>query len=124
MSFMSQQYNKALFTLAYLVSLQLRKYMEMFSSITKMKVEDLKDPDIMKSKQEQIQVSLDKFKKHFTKNLDQLNEKEVHKKVSPKFTVCFIDLASYLGISLKPIVESTEGKEKLKEDIDYKDFQM
>ena len=70
MSFMSQQYNKALFTLSYLVSLQLRKYMEMFNSITKMKVEDLQDPDIMRSKQEQIQASLDKFKKHFTKNLD------------------------------------------------------
>ena len=44
--------------------------MEMFNSITKMKVEDLQDPDIMRSKQEQIQASLDKFKKHFTKNLD------------------------------------------------------
>jgi hypothetical protein len=76
----------------------------------------------MRSKQEQIQASLDKFKKHFTKNLDQLNEKEVHKKVSPKFTVCFMDLASYLGVSLKEIVESTEKGDKLKDEIDFKDF--
>ena len=46
-SFMSQEYNKALFTLSYLVSLQLRKYMELFNSLTKMNVEDLKDSDIM-----------------------------------------------------------------------------
>ena len=70
--------------------------MEMFTSITKMKMEDLQDPTIMEQKQTQIQESLEKFKKHFAKNLDQLNEKEVHKKVSPKFTVCFMDLASYL----------------------------
>ena len=31
---MSQQYNKALFTLSYLVSLQLRKYMELFNQIS------------------------------------------------------------------------------------------
>lgn len=80
--------------------------MEMFTSITKMKMEDLQDPTIMQQKQEQIQQSLEKFKKHFVKNLDQLNEKEVHKKVSPKFTVCFMDLASFMNISLKPIVES------------------
>jgi len=47
MALMSQQYNKALFTLSYLISLQLRKYMEMFTSIAKMKVEDLQDPTIM-----------------------------------------------------------------------------
>ena len=47
MALMSQHYNKALFTLSYLISLQLRKYMEMFTSITKMKVEDLQDPTIM-----------------------------------------------------------------------------
>ena len=57
----------------------------------------------MQQKQEQIQKSLDKFKKHFTANLDQLNQKEVMKKVSPKFTVCFMDLASFLNISLKPL---------------------
>jgi len=50
MALMSQQYNKALFTLSYLISLQLRKYMEMFTSITKMKVEDLQDPTIMQQK--------------------------------------------------------------------------
>jgi len=49
---MSHEYNKALFTLSYLVSLQLRKYMEMFSSITKMRASDFQDPDIMKQKQE------------------------------------------------------------------------
>ena len=54
MALMSQQYNKALFTLSYLISLQLRKYMEMFTSIAKMKVEDLQDPTIMQQKQEQI----------------------------------------------------------------------
>ena len=52
---------------------------------------------------------MDKFKKHFTNNLDQLNEKEVHKNVSPKFTICFMDLASYLNISLKPILLSKAG---------------
>lgn len=50
-SFMSQQYNKALFTLSYLVSLQLRKYMEMFRSITQLKLEDLRDPEILNQKQ-------------------------------------------------------------------------
>ena len=52
MSFMSQQYNKALFTLSYLISLQLRKYMEMFNSIVSMKTEDLMDPEIMQGKQD------------------------------------------------------------------------
>jgi len=47
---MSHEYNKALFTLSYLVSLQLRKYMEMFSSIATMRAADLQDPDIMKQK--------------------------------------------------------------------------
>lgn len=52
MSFMSQQYNKALFTLSFLISLQLRKYMEMFNSIANMKIEDLMDPTVMRGKQE------------------------------------------------------------------------
>ena len=52
--YVSQQYNKALFTLSYLVSLQLRKYMELFHSITTMRPEDLNDPNIIKAKQEQI----------------------------------------------------------------------
>lgn len=30
----------------------------------------------------------------------------MHKNVSPKFTICFMDLASYLKISLKPILTS------------------
>ena len=47
--------------------------MEMFNQIAKLRLEDLQDPDIIKEKQKQIQKSLDKFKKHFTKNLDQLN---------------------------------------------------
>ena len=74
--------------------------MEMFQSITQLKLEDLQDPDILNHKQTQIQKSLDSFKKHFIKNLDQLNQKELHKQVSPKFTVCFMDLASYLHLSL------------------------
>ena len=45
--YVSQQYNKALFTLSYLVSLQLRKYMELFHSITTMRPEDLNDPNII-----------------------------------------------------------------------------
>lgn len=88
--------------------------MEMFRSITQLKLEDLRDPEILNQKQAQIQKSLDSFKKHFTKNLDQLNQKEIHKQVSPKFTVCFMDLASYLGISLKPLLEEkTEGSREV-----------
>lgn len=49
---MTQQYNKALFTLSYLVSLQLRKYMELLDSIVKMKPEDLIDSNILQHKQE------------------------------------------------------------------------
>lgn len=30
----------------------------------------------------------------------------MHKKVSPKFSICFMDLASYLKISLKPILSN------------------
>ena len=48
-----------------------------------------------------------------------MNEKEVHKKVSPKFTVCFMDLASYMGISLQPIVESAEKSKEALEEQDY-----
>ena len=33
-----------------------------------------------------------------------------------------MDLASYLGVSLKEIVESTEKNDKLKDEIDFKDF--
>ena len=46
------------------------------------------------------------------KNLDQLNQKEMHKQVSPKFTVCFVDLASYLGISLKPLLDENKEKDR------------
>ena len=35
-----------------------------------------------------------------------------------------MDLASYLNISLKPIVESAEGKEKYIDEKDFKDIQM
>lgn len=66
-----------------------------------MRASDFQDPDIMKQKQEQIQNSLNKFKKHFQINLESLNQKEVNKKVSPKFTICFMDLAAYLGIKPK-----------------------
>ena len=94
--------------------------MEMFNSIVQLKPEDLTDPNIMAGKQEQITKSLEKFKKHFGKNLDALNEKEVHKKVSPKFTVCFMDLASYMNISVQPIMESAENvKDKKKEDKEF-----
>ena len=48
---------------------------------------------------------MERFKKHFAKNLDQLNQKELNKQVSPKFTVCFMDLASYLNISLHDIID-------------------
>lgn len=48
----SQSYNKALFTLSYLVSLQLRKYMEIFNQFAKMRIQDITDIDIMKQKQE------------------------------------------------------------------------
>ena len=59
--FMSQQYNKALFTLSYLVSLQLRKYMQTLDSLTKMRREDMLDKDIWEQKQAQISKSLSKF---------------------------------------------------------------
>ena len=29
-----------------------------------------------------------------------MNDREVHKKVSPKFTICFSDLANYLGMNV------------------------
>lgn len=47
-----------------------------------------------------------KFHKHFGKNLDSLNQKEHHKKVSPKFTVCFSELASYMGIKMSPVEDT------------------
>ena len=99
-SFANQQYNKALFTLSFLVSLQLRKYMELFTQISQMRPSDLADPNIIAQKQEQINQTLVKFKKHFTQNLDSLHQKEVHKKISPKFTVCFMELGNYLGVKL------------------------
>ena len=46
-------------------------------------------------------------------NLESLNSKEVNKKVSPKFTICFMDLAAYMGIKPKipdDIEESYQGK--------------
>ena len=36
----------------------------------------------------------------------------MHKQVSPKFTVCFVDLASYLGISLKPLLDENKDDSK------------
>jgi len=109
--FMSHLYNKALFTLSYLVSLQLRKYMELFTQIANMRAEDLQDPDIMLQKQQQIQKSVAKFKKHFKQNLKTLNDREVHKKVSPKFTICFSDLANYLGINVFDLEKDDKEKE-------------
>ena len=78
--------------------------MELLNSIVKMKPEDLVDSDILQQKQEQINDSLIKFKKHFEKNLDMLNQRELKRDVSPKFTICFIGLATFMGISLKPLL--------------------
>ena len=61
-------------------------------------------------KQAQITKSLDKFKKHFHKNLETLHRREVHKRVAPKYSVCFVDLAGYLGMSLAPFVQDGGGK--------------
>jgi hypothetical protein len=38
---------KCLFTLSYLVSLQLRRYMDIFDQIVRLRVEDLQDPNIL-----------------------------------------------------------------------------
>ena len=100
---MSHQYNKSLFTLSYLVSLQLRRYMDLVVSICNMRISDLTDPDILKQKQLQIGNSVSKFKKHFEKNLVDLNQREVNKKGGPKFTICFTDLAKFMGIDIQPI---------------------
>lgn len=78
--------------------------MELFHQICMLKASDLQDPTIMEAKKEQIKRSLEKFKKYFGRNLDLLNEREMHKNVSPKFSICFMDLATYLNISLKPIL--------------------
>jgi len=78
--------------------------MELFNSISNMRVTDLQDPNILRIKQEQIQASLNKFKKHFVQNLDSLNQKEHIKQVSPKFTVCFMDLATYMGVQLNSVI--------------------
>ena len=90
--------------------------MELFNQITKMRPSDLQDPEIMKQKQEQISNSLTKFKKHFQMNLESLNQKEVNKKVSPKFTICFMDLAAYMGIKPKlnkdDLDDSFQGKQQ------------
>ena len=76
--------------------------MELVKSITTMRETDLQDPNIIRQKQQQMTASLAKFKKHFGQNLEQLTHKEKHKQVSPKFTVCFMDLAKYLGLHLDP----------------------
>jgi len=43
---------------------------------------------------------MNKFKKYFATNLESLNLKEVTKSVGPKFSVCFMDLAAHLNISM------------------------
>ena len=47
---------------------------------------------------------MDKFKKHFGKNLEQLTEREEYKNVAPKFSICFMDLASFLSIPLRQVL--------------------
>ena len=44
---------------------------------------------------------MEKFKKHFGSNLEQLTDREEYKNVSPKFSICFMDLASHLHVPLK-----------------------
>ena len=63
-----------------------------------MKIEDFTDPNIFDHKKLKLKSSLDKFKKHFEKNMKDLVEKETVKNVSPKFTVCFMGLADHLKI--------------------------
>ena len=50
----------------------------------------------------------------------------MHKQVSPKFTVCFVDLASYLGISLKPLLDENKegGREVTKQTSRDKESKM
>ena len=50
---------------------------------------------------------MSKFKKHFQKNLSELNLKEQNKVEKPKFTVCFMELASYMGIDLVPLTQAS-----------------
>mmetsp|Transcript_13770 Transcript_13770/g.21526 ORF Transcript_13770/g.21526 Transcript_13770/m.21526 type:complete len:88 (-) Transcript_13770:64-327(-) len=82
MSGLAQGHHKALFTLCFLVSLQLRKFMDQMRSFVKMKPEDLSDPEILIQKQEQIQKSLKKFKKYFKTNLAKLYKSEEGDRIS------------------------------------------
>jgi hypothetical protein len=70
-----------------------------------MRIEDLKDPDILSQKQEQINNSLNKFQKHFKNNLMKLISEEATnpKTGPPRFVTCFLDLASALDINLDDI---------------------
>ena len=75
--------------------------MEVFEVFTNMKAADFsQDENILTLKQEEIRKSMGKFKQYFATNLESLNLKEVTKSVGPKFSVCFMDLATHLNISM------------------------
>ena len=96
----SHSEKQPLFSLCYLLSLQLRKYMEQMRSIVRMRIEDLQDPSIFQQKQEQIDESMKKFKKHFSKNFSQLVHHEGDE--FPKYSNCFSELVNFLDIEVCP----------------------
>ena len=96
---LSQTSFKSLFTLCYLLTLQLKKFVQLFNDFTRMSVNDLKDENIFVQKKEQISFSLQKFEKYFISHYQKLKKNEDYLRnnfsndFGPKFSLCFIELS-------------------------------
>lgn len=71
-----------------------------------MHIEDLRDPDILAAKREQIEQSLTKFTKYFRHHYEKLKTQELSSESMgqaelPKFHYCFNELALLFGIDGK-----------------------
>ena len=46
---------------------------------------------------------MDKFKKHFKRNIDKLRQAETEIVLGPKFSNCFMEMVVFLGLELDKI---------------------
>ena len=72
--------------------------MEMFDHIVRLKVENLQDFQILTQKQIQIIKTNQKFERLFKDNYLKLFEEEQTLNSSPKFSTCFLQLATFLKL--------------------------
>ena len=73
----------------------MRKYIEEFELFVSLESVNVA---YLRQRQQSMRQSLQKFKKHFHNNFGLISAKEQQHQISPRFSICYLDLATHLGI--------------------------